>query len=123
MNMAVSQSTFTSGAWWQSELIVLESMLNEHKTVSEIAEVLDCLSSRVRRKVDFIKENNPPPTKGGRPAHRRFTVGKWWDTEITVLKSMLEENYKVTFIAEVLDRDRHCVGTKIRILKAKGEIQ
>jgi len=132
MNMAVlnlkkmgrpSKLKSTHGTWWHSELIVLESMLEEHKTFTEIADVLDCTPKRVRQKFEILKLKDFPPTKGGRPKHRfRRTRGSWWDCEVTVLKIMLREKFKVPYISEVLDRDTNCVHTKIKYLQIKGEL-
>lgn len=132
MNMAVlnlknigrpSKVKSTDGIWWHSELIVLESMLEEHKTFTQIADVLDCTPHRVRQKVDLLKVKGLPPTKGGRPRHTfRRTRGRWWDCEVVVLKTMLQEKFKVPYIAEVLDRDTNCVHTKIKYLQTTGEL-
>ncbi|WAU72982.1 MULTISPECIES: hypothetical protein [unclassified Acinetobacter] len=132
MNMAVSnfkksgrpiKLKSTYGPWWDSELIVLESMLEEHKTFTEIADVLDCTPHRVRQKVEILKSKGLPPTKGGRPRHQfRRTRGSWWDCEVTVLKAMLQDKFKVPYISEVLDRDTNCVHTKIKYLQMKGEL-
>lgn len=125
MNIAVSNhirtgypiSLTTNGYWWQSEIIVLESMLNDRKPLGEIADVLDCPIERVRKRVELLKR------KGGRPKHRfRRTRGSWWDCEVVVLKAMLQEKFKVSYIAEVLDRDTNCVHTKIKYLQTKGEL-
>ncbi|MDF2419168.1 hypothetical protein GWP85_16885 [Acinetobacter beijerinckii] len=126
MNIAVTKSfTFghqvhvltTNGYWWQSEMNVLESMLQERKAFAEIAEVLNCPIDRVRKRVALLQ------SKGGRPKQKfRRTRGAWWDCEVTVLKAMLQENFKVSYIAEVLDRDTNCVHTKIKYLQTKGEL-
>ena len=113
----------THGTWWDSELIVLEAMLEEHKTFTEIADVLDCTPKRVRQKVEWLRAKGLPPSKGGRPRHAfRRTRGSWWDCEVAVLKAMLQEKFKVPYISEVLDRDTNCVHTKIKYLQTKGEL-
>ncbi|MDM1022103.1 hypothetical protein QSV37_17665 [Acinetobacter sp. VNK23] len=119
MNIAVTRPIIatTYGRWWRSEVNVLESMLSEHKPLGEIADVLDCSIERVRKRVELFR------CKGGRPKHKfRRTRGTWWECEITVLKKMLQEKFKVPYIAEVLDRDTNCVHTKIQYLKFKGEL-
>lgn len=126
MNVAVSKhvkfghpiTVFTThGHWWQSEINVLESMLKDRKPLGEIADVLDCPIERVRKRVELLR------CKGGRPKSKfRRTRGKWWDCEVEVLKAMLQENFKVPYIAEVLDRDTNCVHTKIKYLQTKGEL-
>ncbi|WP_052209139.1 hypothetical protein [Acinetobacter sp. A47] len=58
--------------------------------------------------------------KIGRPRQPfRRTTGGWWDCEINVLCSMMEENMPIPYIAEVLDRGIFSVHTKIRILNLK----
>lgn len=126
MNIAVKNTSLfgrsaqvltTHGHWWQSEMNVLESMLQERKAFAEIAEVLNCPLDRVRKRVALLQR------KGGRPKQKfRRTRGAWWDCEVTVLKAMLHENFKVPYIAEVLDRDTNCVHTKIKYLQTKGEL-
>ncbi|WP_198078243.1 hypothetical protein [Acinetobacter calcoaceticus] len=126
MNVAISKHVkfghsfnvlTTHGRWWQSEVNVLESMLQDRKALGEIADVLSCPIERVRKRVDLLRR------KGGRPKHNfRRTRGTWWESEVTVLKSMLQDNFKVPYIAEVLDRDTNCVHTKINYLKTKGEL-
>ncbi|WP_336982745.1 hypothetical protein [Acinetobacter modestus] len=98
-------------------------MLEEHKTITEIADVLDCTPHRVRQKVELLNAKGLPPTKGGRPRSKfRRTRGNWWDCEVTVLKTMLRDKFKVPYISEVLDRDANCVHTKIKYLQMKGEL-
>lgn len=48
-------------------------------------------------------------------------VGGWWPCEVRVLLSMLEDNYPVHFIAEVLGRDRMGVHAKIAIIQRQAE--
>ncbi|NNP73898.1 hypothetical protein A7P53_15035 [Acinetobacter defluvii] len=47
----------------------------------------------------------------------RNTRGGWWPCEERVLISMLEDNYPVHFIAEVLQRERMGVHAKIAVLQ------
>lgn len=44
-------------------------------------------------------------------------VGGWWPCEERVLTSMLEDNYPVHFIADVLGRDRMGVHAKIAVMQ------
>ncbi|QHH99209.1 hypothetical protein [Acinetobacter dispersus] len=126
MNMAISnigrngrklKIKNTTGVWWPCEIQVLETMLDERKTISDIADVLDRLPSMVRQKIQILKKS------GGRPRLSfRRTRGGWWDSEVIVLKSMIKDNYKVPYISEVLDRDANCVHVKIKYLRVKGEL-
>ncbi|ENU92529.1 hypothetical protein F971_01511 [Acinetobacter vivianii] len=59
--------------------------------------------------------------KIGRPRKSfRRTTGGWWDCELNVLCSMIEDNMPIPLIAEVLDRSIFSVHTKIRILNLKS---
>ncbi|MBK0062590.1 hypothetical protein IAE20_02830 [Acinetobacter sp. S54] len=49
-----------------------------------------------------------------------ITRGGWWPCEEKVLLSMLQDNYPVHQIADVLQRERMGVHTKIKILKKQG---
>lgn len=53
---------------------------------------------------------------------KRFAItrGCWWPCEEVVLVSMLEDNYPVHRIAEVLHRDRMGVHSKINSMKRNG---
>ena len=49
--------------------------------------------------------------------HFKIARGGWWPCEERVLTSMLEDNYPVHFIADVLGRDRMGVHMKIKVMQ------
>ncbi|EMI9071719.1 MULTISPECIES: hypothetical protein [Acinetobacter] len=54
--------------------------------------------------------------------NKNLTYGHWWECEVNVLITMLEDKRPVHFIAEVLTRDYHGVKTKIDVLLRNGRI-
>ena len=55
-------------------------------------------------------------------AKMRLTRGGWWPCEERVLRTMLEDQHPVYFIAEVLNRERMGVHSKIKTMQRLGQL-